>query len=120
MQERIKFLRKKLDLTQEEFAGRLGIKRGAIANYELGRNEPIDAVIKLICTTFDVDEKWLRTGEGQPFRVVTRNTQLTSFFADVLADEPESFRHKLCVALSELTVDEWQIAEKFIRNLTEK
>ena len=49
MNERIKELRKNLKLTQQEFADALNIKRGAVANYEIGRNEPIDAVISLIC-----------------------------------------------------------------------
>ena len=48
MKERIKELRRSLGLTQEEFALRLGIKRGALANYEVGRNEPIDAVVALM------------------------------------------------------------------------
>ncbi len=38
MKDRIKRIRKELDLTQQEFADRLGIKRGGIANYEVGRN----------------------------------------------------------------------------------
>lgn len=49
MEQRLKLLRKKLGLTQEEFALSLGIKRSAISNYEIGRNEPIDAVVSLIC-----------------------------------------------------------------------
>ena len=64
MNERIKRLRSKLEMTQQEFADRLGIKRGTLANYEIGRNEPIDAVISLICKEFNVNEAWLRTGEG--------------------------------------------------------
>ena len=48
MNERIRKLRKHLDLTQREFGERVGIKGTTIANYELGRNEPIDAVISLI------------------------------------------------------------------------
>lgn len=64
MNERIKKIRKYFDLTQQEFADRLHIKRGAIANYEIGRNVPIDAVISLICKEFSVNEVWLRTGEG--------------------------------------------------------
>ena len=56
-----------LDLTQQEFASRIGIKRNTIANYEAGRNEPIDSVISLICREFNVNEKWLRTGEGEMF-----------------------------------------------------
>ncbi len=67
MQERIKKLRKTLDLTQQEFGDRIGIKRNTLANYEIGRNEPIDAVISLICREFNVNETWLRTGEGEMF-----------------------------------------------------
>ena len=64
MKDRIKALRKELGLTQEKFAERLSMKRNTIANYEIGRNEPIDAVISLICKEFHVNEEWLRTGEG--------------------------------------------------------
>lgn len=67
MEERLKRLRKELGLTQEKFASRLSIKRNTIAKYETGRNEPIDAVISLICREYNVNEKWLRTGEGEMF-----------------------------------------------------
>lgn len=67
MNERIKQLRKALKLTQQEFANRIQISRGALAVYEIGRNEPIDAVISLICREFNVSESWLRTGDGEMF-----------------------------------------------------
>ncbi len=67
MSERIKRIRKMLDLTQQEFADRIGIKRNTIANYESGRNEPVDSVISLICREYGVNEIWLRTGEGEMF-----------------------------------------------------
>lgn len=60
MSERIKRIRKMLDLTQQEFADRIGIKRNTIANYESGRNEPVDSVISLICREYGVNEIWLR------------------------------------------------------------
>lgn len=67
MNQRIKLLRKSLDLTQREFGDRIGVKGNTIANYELGRNEPIDAVISLICREFNVSEEWLRDGTGDMF-----------------------------------------------------
>lgn len=67
MNERIRQIRKALDLTQQEFADRIGLKRNSIANYEIGRNVPIDAVIVSICREFNVNETWLRTGEGEMF-----------------------------------------------------
>lgn len=67
MKDRIKKVRRELDLTQQEFADRLGVKRGAIANYEVGRNEPVDSIIALICREFHVNEEWLRYGTGDMF-----------------------------------------------------
>lgn len=67
MKERIKKLRRMLDLTQQEFGERIGIKRNTVANYETGRNEPVDSVVSLICREFNVNEEWLRTGTGEMF-----------------------------------------------------
>ena len=67
MKDRMRKLRKQLDLTQQEFADRIGMKRNTVANYETGRNEPSAAVISLICREFNVNEDWLRTGEGEMF-----------------------------------------------------
>lgn len=67
MNERIKKLRRSLDLTQQEFADRIGVKRNTIANYEIGRNVPIDSVLALIVREFHVNETWLRSGEGEMF-----------------------------------------------------
>lgn len=66
--DRIKKLRRELDLTQKEFGERIGIKGNTVAQYELGRSNPIDAVLSLICREFNVREEWLRTGEGEMFR----------------------------------------------------
>lgn len=63
--ERIKKLRKALDLTQAEFGEKIGSTQNAIGNYETGHRNPSSSVINNICKTFDVSEKWLRTGEGE-------------------------------------------------------
>lgn len=112
MHERIKELRKYLGLTQQEFADRLGIKRGAVANYEIGRNAPIDAVISLICREFGVNESWLRTGEGEMITISSREEEFTAFFARVLSDRPESFRHRLVSALCRLDEDGLELVSK--------
>lgn len=66
--DRIKKLRRELDLTQKEFGERIGIKGNTVAQYELGRSNPIDAVLSLICREFNVREEWLRTGDGKMFK----------------------------------------------------
>ncbi len=66
--ERIKKLRKTLDLTQQKFGERLGIKGNTVAQYELGRSNPVDSVFSLICREFNVNEEWLRNGKGEMFK----------------------------------------------------
>ena len=80
---RIKELRNSLDLTQQKFADRLGIQRGAIANYELERNVPIDAVISLICREFNVREAWLRDGTGEMLEQLTEDEDRARFFGSL-------------------------------------
>ncbi len=60
-------MRKAAGLTQQDFADKIGISRNNIATYEIGKSNPGDAVISLICRTFNVREEWLRTGEGEMF-----------------------------------------------------
>ena len=62
--KRLLALRKHLNLTQKEFGAKLGVSRDVIASLESGRVLPKDAFIKLICTTYQISEEWLRTGEG--------------------------------------------------------
>ena len=64
--ERIRKVRRALDLTQQEFAGRIGMKRNSIAQVEMGRNTS-EQTISSICREFGVREVWLRTGEGAMF-----------------------------------------------------
>ena len=67
MNLRIKKLRKTLDLTQQEFSSRIGTTANVLTNYETGRRNPSSSVINNICKTFNVNETWLRTGEGDMF-----------------------------------------------------
>ena len=64
---RIKRLRIALHLTQDELASRLHIKRSTIANYENGRNIPVDAVKALIYREFSISPDWLENGTGEMF-----------------------------------------------------
>lgn len=90
MHERIKELRKTLGLTQQEFADKIGIKRNTVATYESGRNEPIDAVVSLICREFNVNEEWLRTGKGEMFVEVPEEDEEMKYIALLLKDKEDA------------------------------
>lgn len=65
---RIKEIRKNLDMTQDAFANELGATRGMIAKYETGLVVPDKPIRLLICQKFNVNETWLETGEGVPYK----------------------------------------------------
>nr|DAV71503.1 MAG TPA: Repressor protein CI [Caudoviricetes sp.] len=117
MNDRLKKLRKALDLTQQEFADRIGVKRNSLANYETGRNTPIDAIIVSICREFNVNEEWLRTGAGDMFLPVDRNTDLARLTKLLLNEENDSFKNRFVSMLANLTVEEWEFLERKAKEL---
>ncbi len=84
MNERIKLLRKTLNLTQQEFADKIMVKRNTVATYEMGRSEPSDSAFSLICKEFNVNPEWLRTGEGEMFEQLTNQQKLMKYTALLL------------------------------------
>ncbi len=84
MNERIKDIRKKEGLSQQKFADKLGIARGNIAAYEVGKNAPSDAVISLICSKFNVNKDWLLTGKGDMYDVP--EDEVASVVSDLLEE----------------------------------
>lgn len=117
MNERIKKLRKELDLTQQEFADKVGIPRDSIGGYEIGRRSPSEAAISLICTKCNVNEEWLRTGQGEMFLPSTREEEIAKLTKKLLDEETDSFKNKMISVLANLTDKQWEtlaeIAQKF-------
>lgn len=120
MNERLKLLRKNLDLTQQEFADRIGIARGNIGAYEVGKNAPSDAVISLICKIFDVSEEWLRNGTGEMFIEQTPDEEIATFVGNLLKDEEDSFKRRLISGLAALDDTGWDVLEKFLDSIQKK
>lgn len=120
MHERLKKLRKTLDLTQQVFADKLGIKRSTMATYESGRNEPIDAVISLICTKYNVNENWLRTGEGEMFIEMSYDDEIAQFVGQVMSEEDDSFKKRLISGLAALDDNGWKVLEDFLDSIQTK
>lgn len=112
--ERIKEIRKRHNLTQQKFAERIGVKQNTIAQYEIGRNTPLDPVITSICREFRIREEWLRTGEGDMEIADTQRDKLQHFFADVLSTAPDE-RSAFVAALDDLPAEFWPLVAEFAR-----
>lgn len=112
MHERLRKLRKKLNLTQQEFSDKIHVSRGALATYETGRNEPIDAIIALICQTFHVNESWLRTGDGDMFVPQNREDAIAAAVRKIASGRSEDFKRRFVTALAGLSEEHWELLEQ--------
>ena len=90
MKDRIKKIRKEVKLTQVQFGEKIGVKGNTVTNYESGLRTPTDAVIKSICREFNVDENWLRTGEGEMFLPVLEEDEMALYVSELLEDEEDN------------------------------
>ena len=120
MNERIKQIRKALNLSQDDFGKKLGVTRGVITNIELNKTEPKPLFIKLICETFEVNEDWVVNGTGEMFVQKSRSDAIADFLADVLKEDDDSFKRRFVEMLASLSVEEWKLLEKKTMLLTKK
>lgn len=65
--ERIKYIRESLDKSRAAFGESLGVSGDVVNNWERGRVDIKDYVLKLICKTFRVSYAWLSEEQGAPF-----------------------------------------------------
>lgn len=119
MKDRIRRLRKILDLTQQEFAKKIGMSANVLTNYETGRRNPSKSVINNICKTFHVSEEWLREGTGEMFVDVSRDDQIMEFVQQTLATRPDSFQRRFAAMLSTLSDSDWEVLERMAHTIIE-
>lgn len=118
MHERFKQLRAALHITQQQLADAVKLSRNYIAMIETGQREPGERTISDVCRIFGVDEIWLRTGEGQPFRDPTKDEILAEVFAKAkIGDEP---RDRMIRAFARLPVEDYAAMEKILLHIIEQ
>lgn len=110
--ERIKEVRKSLKLTLEKFGEKIGVKKNAISAVENNRNSLSEQMAKSVCREYNVNETWLRTGEGEMFLPVNRKTKIEKLTNQLLSEESDSFKNRLVSVLADLTENEWEFLEE--------
>lgn len=116
MKNRIKQIRKHYNLNQEEFGKRIGAKQSTVTAYECGNRVPMDVTITSICREFNVNEVWLRTGEGEPFKEESREEQIMRFATQTVKGS-EAFRKAFVSMLAKMDAGDWENLEKLFDNL---
>lgn len=115
MNKRIKLLRESLKLSRSAFGEKIGVSGDVINNLERGRVEIKNDRIKLICSVFNINEDWLRTGKGE----MKRNVDMD--FENICADigvHDEKAREAI-MKYYELSDDDkelwWRYVERFMK-----
>ena len=99
----IKELRNDLKLSQTEFGKKLGVSRDTINNLERNRVDIKDLIIKSICHEFNVNELWLRSGDGDMFK--SNDLDFDTLAAKISLSDRDDLK-ELIKTLWEFDVDE--------------
>ena len=116
MNERVKELRKALGLTLQKFGDRVGMKRNSLSQVENGTNGVSNQLFSAIVREFNVNEQWLRTGEGEMFATLSTHDQIEKIVTTALKGDDE-FRVQVFTALGEMTDEEWDMVKRFVEKL---
>ncbi len=115
--ERVKEIRKNCGLTLEKFGARLGIGKTAVSKIEHEQCALTDQVSKAICREFNVNEKWLRDGIGEPFRETGDGIELLLKNMQVNADD-QFYRLMLEIGRTyqQLSDNSKQVLQEFVNS----
>ncbi len=118
--KRISYLIEQLGIKKTAFAERINVSQPYVSQLCSGASNPSDRTIVDICREFNVNEEWLRTGQGEMFKPLTRSEVIAGFAGELLKTEEDSFKRRLVELLAELDESEWEMLERLAKKLTEK
>lgn len=123
MNERIKTLRKTLNLTLEQFGERVGVTKMTISRIENGKNNVTEQMCKSICREFNIREDWLRNGTGEIFEDLSEDEKIASILGSVFTDtDSEIYDFKMAVfrELGKLDEKDWIVIRKLVDGISSK
>lgn len=113
LSSRIKLVVEESGLTRTEFGKRINLSQPTISKLMNGTQNPSERTLIDIANKFDVEEEWLRTGEGPMRMERTREEELQAFFANVLKDNVPN-RKEIILALSKMPAEWWEATSRMI------
>lgn len=115
--QRIKEMRSKRGLTQEELASRLGLGRANIANYEADRTQPPSGVIANLADILKTSTDYLLNRTENPFPVGMEKELVDSIDLD---DETIMERYQLKYKGKALTKEQSKLTLAVLRTMIQQ
>lgn len=114
---RVRELRKSLDLTLEKFGKKLGVGKTAISNIENETRNLTEQMLLAICREFNVNEEWLRDGSGEMFRTEEENSIVAR--ATMLLGEKDPLFEAFIDTYSKLTPRNRELLQQFMSDFSQ-
>lgn len=114
--ERVKQLRKELNMTLEKFGEKIGMKKNSLSQIENGKNSLTEKTARAICTAYNVNYYWLTKGLGEMFTAIP-DTIIDEVVDEFNLDKNDRF---IIESYLELKEDDRAAVKKFLLNFVDK
>lgn len=114
--ERIKFIRKELGLTQEEFGNRIGLVASMICLLENGTAKYTERTLKSICNEYGINREWLENGNGEMRISDCAKETLSHEFSDIICAYPSLYETAKMVS-KHMTQSDWKRVNELLREM---
>lgn len=104
-------------LTKTAFSRKIGLSQPFVSQLANGDASPSDRTIADICREFNVNEHWLRTGEGEMFSTLSREEEITKFAMEIIRDPDSEFQRQLLTTMARLEPAQWKLMEQMLDEL---
>lgn len=118
--DRVYELRKRLGLTLEKFGEPLGVTKTAISRIEKEERAITDQMIKAICLQYNVNEEWLRTGEGEPFKKLSPQEEVAEYVSALLEDGTENPLYEIIIEIMRTYTELSPKSQEVLRDFSKK
>ena len=106
-----------LSMTKTSFAKALNLSQPFVSNICAGASQPSERTILDICREFNVNEQWLRSGEGDMFLRLSRNDEIAAYVARVMKDESAYYQQKMLLFFSRLSPEMLRKLEEVAKDI---
>lgn len=114
--ERLRVLRESLGITQTALGKRINRAPSTMSDYEKGKVIPERTILD-ICNAFNVNEAWLRTGDGEMFRKESNMDVELAHQVGRLIKSDDDFTKRLVLEYLKLPTELKTAFEEFIDKL---
>ena len=118
--ERVKEVRKSLNLTMEQFGNKLGVTKVAISNIEKEKRNLTEQMSRAICRELNASEQWLKTGEGEMYQQLSEDEEIAGIVSDLLEEGKDNAFYGIILEIAKTYNELSPASQKVLTEAAEK